>query len=92
MPWLARCDRVTPQSASWPLMGPQGAGLQRRGNRSRSRLAVTITLRSGERFGAGLVSVDDGVLIYERWDDAAGLPGGAPGMVEIEQSSEVRVE
>jgi len=26
LPWLARYDRVTPRSASWPLMGPQGAG------------------------------------------------------------------
>jgi len=91
LPRLARYDRVTPLSASWPLMEPQGAGVQRRGNRSRSRLAVTITLHSGKRFGAVLVSVEGGVLIYEHCDDAAGLPSGEPGTVEIEEIAEVRV-
>lgn len=35
--------------------------------------AVTITLRSGKRFGAVLVSVDDGVLLYERRAEATRL-------------------
>jgi len=55
-------------------------------------LAVTITLHSGERFGAVLVSAEDGVLIYERWDDAAGLPSGEPWTVEVDLIAEVRVE
>jgi len=54
-------------------------------------LAVTITLHSGKRFGAVLVSVEGGVLIYEHCDDAAGLPSGEPGTVEIEEIAEVRV-
>jgi len=36
--------------------------------------AVTLLLRSGDRFGAVLVSVHDGVLIYEHWDEGAGQP------------------
>jgi len=36
--------------------------------------AVTITLHSGERFGAVLVSAEGGVLIYEHWDEVTGQP------------------
>jgi len=72
-------------------MEPQGAEATALGNRSRRRLAVTITLHSGKRFGAVLVSAEDGVLIYERWDEATGLPSGEPGTVEIEEIAEVRV-
>jgi len=52
---------------------------------------VTITLHSGERFGAVLVSVEGSVLIYEHWDEVTGLPSGEPGTVEIEEIAEVRV-
>lgn len=52
--------------------------------------AVIITLHSGERIGAVLVSAEGGALIYERWDEAAGVPGGEPGPVEIEYRSDVR--
>jgi hypothetical protein len=45
--------------------------------------AVTVTLHSGQRFGAVLVSVNDAVLIYERWDKAEGLPSGEPGTVDL---------
>lgn len=55
-------------------------------------MAVTITLHSGQRFGAVLVSVDDGVLIYEHWDEVAGVPSGEPGTVEIDEIRQVRVE
>jgi len=140
LPRLARYDRVAPRSASWPLMGPQGAaatvpvqpkpepvgsrawpGLRRSSATTDQTLpvdatqrvifgpeadgfaevlrslchqtpAVTITLHSDERFGAVLLSVDDGVLIYGHWDDAAGLPSGEPGTVNIEEISEVRVK
>lgn len=51
-----------------------------------------LLLRSGDRFGAVLVSVHDGVLTYERWDEKAGQPSGEPGTVEIEEIAEVRVE
>jgi len=54
--------------------------------------AVTITLHSGERFGAVLVSAESGVLIYERWDDAAGMPSGEPATVGVEEIAEVWVE
>jgi len=46
--------------------------------------AVTITLHSGERFGAVTASAEGGVLIYEHWDEATGLLTGEPGTVEIE--------
>jgi len=55
-------------------------------------LAVTIKHHSGERFGAVLVSAEGGVLIYERWDEATGLPSGEPGTVEVEEIAEVRDE
>jgi len=54
--------------------------------------AVTMTLHSGKRFGAVLVSAEGGVLIYEHWDEAAGLPSGEPATVEVEEIAEVRVE
>jgi len=54
--------------------------------------AVTITLHSGERFEAVLVSVEGGVLIYERWDDGAGLPSGEPATAKVEVIGEVRVQ
>jgi len=92
LPRLARYDRVTPLSASWPLMEPQGAEATALGNRSRSRLAVTITPYSGKRFGAALVSAEGGVPIYERWDEVAGLPSGEPATVEVEEIAEVRVK
>jgi len=53
---------------------------------------VAITLHSGERFGAVLVSAEGGVLIYEHWDDDAGLPSGEPWRIEVEEIAEVRVE
>lgn len=55
-------------------------------------LAVTIALRCRERFAVVLVSAEEGVLIYERWDEAAGLPSGKPATVEIGRISEVAVE
>jgi len=54
--------------------------------------AVTITQHAGKRFGAVLVSAEGGVLIYERWDEATGLPSGEPGTVEIEEIAEVQLE
>jgi len=58
----------------------------------RRTAAVTVTLQSGERFEAVLVSAEDGVLIYERWDEVAGLPSGEPGTVGVDEISEVRVD
>jgi hypothetical protein len=54
-------------------------------------LAVTLTLRTGTEFGAVLVSAEDGVLIYEHWDEESGLPSGEPATVEINEIAEVRV-
>ncbi|MHB8319937.1 MAG: hypothetical protein ACYDEP_12040 [Acidimicrobiales bacterium] len=54
-------------------------------------LAVTLTLRTGTEFGAVLVSAENGMLIYEHWDDESGLPSGEPATVEIVEIAEVRV-
>jgi len=53
---------------------------------------VTITLHSGERFGAVTASAEGGVLIYERWDEVTRLPSGEPRMVKVDLIAEVRVE
>jgi hypothetical protein len=37
-------------------------------------LAVSITLRSGEELGAVLISMNDEVLVVERWDGETRLP------------------
>ena len=38
-----------------------------------------------------LVSAENGVLIYESWDEVSGLPSGEAGTVEIERIVEARV-
>lgn len=55
-------------------------------------LAATIMICCRERFAVVLVSGEEGVLIYERWDEAAGLASGKPATVEIGRISEVAVE
>jgi hypothetical protein len=37
-------------------------------------LAVSIALRSGEELGAVLISMNDEVLVFERWNRGSGLP------------------
>jgi len=75
------------------IFGPEADGFANAlRNLCHRSLAMTITLHSGERFGAVLVSAEGGVLIYERWDEVTGLPSGEPETVEIEETADVQVE
>ena len=85
-------ESADPSPAQAVVFGPEADGFEGvLGLLSERSLAVTITLVTGEAFGAVLVSAENGTLIYERWDEAAGVPGCELRTLAVDRIAEVKV-
>ena len=52
---------------------------------------VTVEPRTGDSFDAVLLACSESVLLYERWNDAAGTPGGDLGTIGVADVVALRV-
>lgn len=56
-----------------------------------SSSVAVVEPRSGRPFSGVFLVCDQGVVIYERWNDALGMPSGDVGLIDIDDIDAVRV-
>jgi hypothetical protein len=54
-------------------------------------LVVSIVTQCGRSFGAIMTWHSDGAIVYEGWDEVAGLPNGEPMTIDVQEIAELRV-